>query len=102
MLGTCAGDAVIKMQLTNNPGYPTRNPNYLGTIHHSEHGVAASVNSDYKSTWPVRRYLCGLEDANYPMPAIRNDIEIFPDRVILFTKHGTHWDMRYLALMTGR
>lgn len=62
---------MITMKLTNNPGYPTRNPNYLGTIHHQHCGVAASVNSDYNSTLEVRRYLCGLEPANYQVPAIR-------------------------------
>lgn len=60
---------MIRIELTNNPGYPTRNPVYLGTVHHSTNGVAASVNSDYKSTWPVRRYMCGIELPNFPAPA---------------------------------
>ena len=44
---------------------------YLGTIRHSQHGVAVGVCYDYKSTLPVRRYLCGLEPANYPVPTTR-------------------------------
>lgn len=59
----------IKITLANSPGYPTKNPNYLGTIHHTKHGVAASINSDYNSTFPVRRYVCGLEPPNYPVPS---------------------------------
>jgi hypothetical protein len=72
---------MITMELTNNPGYPTRNPNYLGTIHHQHCSVAASVNSDYYSTLEVRRYLCGLEPANYPAPALRCIVDIYPNQV---------------------
>lgn len=64
---------MITIKLVNNPGYPTRNPDYLGTIHHTVHGVAASVNTDYGSTTLVRRYLCGLEKPNHPVPALLQD-----------------------------
>jgi hypothetical protein len=60
---------MIKLELNNNPGYPTTNPEYYGTIHHSRFGVSASVNCDYRSTLKVRRYLCGLEPPNFPVPA---------------------------------
>lgn len=46
-------------------------PKRIGTIHHSANGVAASLQYEYKSKLPIRRYLCGLEPPNYPMPAIQ-------------------------------
>src|SRR5882762_668600 len=76
---------MITMKLANNPGYPTHNPDYLGTIHHTENGVAASINSDYQSTWLVRRYMCGLEPNNYPLPAIRYEVEYIFEVGICYT-----------------
>ena len=69
---------MIKMKLTNNPGYPTTQPEYFGTIRHTINGVTASVNCDYASTLPVRRYLCGLEPRNYPVPALLIKFEYSP------------------------
>jgi len=40
-------------------------------------------------------YLVGMTKPRYPMPAIRNVIEIFPDRVILWD--ATFWNFYYLA-----
>lgn len=79
---------MIKLELNNNPGYPTTNPEYYGTIHHSRfgvtgYGVSASVNCDYRSTLKVRRYLCGLEPSNFPVPAISR-VEINERGVYLY------------------
>ena len=78
---------MIKLELHNDPGYPTTNPKYYGTIHHSRfgvtgYGVSASVNCDYRSTLEVRRYLCGLEPPNFPVPAIAETCTIWHNRVI--------------------
>lgn len=48
-----------------------KEPNYIGTITHARDGVAVGIHHNYMSKWPIRRYLCGLEPANYPVPAIR-------------------------------
>lgn len=43
---------------------------HIGTIRHVTNGVTASLNCDLPSTLATRRYACGLEPAQYPVPAI--------------------------------
>ena len=59
--------------------YPLeQEPERIGTIHHSAHGVAASLKYEYKSKLAIRRYLCGLEPANYPVPATTGEVFLDP------------------------
>lgn len=46
---------------------------YLGTVSHKPYGVAAGISYDapFPSTLATRRYMCGLELPNYPVPAIQ-------------------------------
>jgi len=52
-------------------------PGYLGTVHHSANGVAAGIAyiAPFASNPKTRRYMCGLEPPNYPVPAIRQGFE---------------------------
>jgi hypothetical protein len=49
-------------------------------------------DSDYNG-----QYFAGLLPPHYPVPAIRYQVEIQPDRVILWERIGL-WSFRYLAL----
>lgn len=80
MLRTREGYAVkryytVTPELAIGYGAPTK-PEYLGTIHHTKHGVAVGVNHDYYSTGALRKYLTGQTEPNYPMPAIRLGVTI--------------------------
>lgn len=50
----------------------------LGTVQHKPYGVSASIHYDapFYSTLKTRRYMCGLEQPNYPMPAIVYQVDI--------------------------
>lgn len=54
---------------------------HLGTVYHGisgygKHGVAASIHQDFQSTLATRRYMCGLEPANYQVPARLDDTRL--------------------------
>ena len=64
---------MIHLKPVVNPGYGYLGQHhvYIGTVHHRQTlGPAVSMNCGYESNLLVRRYLCGLEPPNYPVPAI--------------------------------
>lgn len=42
-------------------------------------------------------YAIGYTPPRYPVPAIRYEVELFPDRVMLWRKLKDNWSYRYLA-----
>lgn len=88
----------MTLTLANSPGYPTTNPEYVGRIIHSKHGVVAAINSDYKSTHAIRRYLCGLEQPNYPMPAIPHEVEYFLFGVMVCEMNNPEYRLGLITL----
>lgn len=62
----------------------------VAVINHRLGGVTASIHWNYKSRQDIRRYLCGLEPPNYPVPAIALTVEYcegfgpFPDSLHIY------------------
>lgn len=48
-------------------------------------------------TYHELAYFIGCDQPHYPVPAIRTDVEIFPDRVIYWSMERV-WRMEYLAI----
>jgi len=57
----------------------------IGTIRHTLTGVTASIAyvAPFASTQWSRRYSCGLEQPNYPMPAIELAVLMTADYVAI-------------------
>lgn len=79
---------------------------YLGFVSHGrDNSVGAGIHQDFKSTLKTRRYMCGLEPPNYPMPAIPNHLDLIAGEPETpqqdFSAIGHYGSVRYMEWYRG-